>query len=580
MLNTAVNNYKIETVSGNSDGIVLETKRNGLFHAFTLSNKSGTAERIKEVAVFRQRMPYGRHTRFYGEGFNMLSQYWGNLEQIQTAFFSDRNHYKLPVKSGFFTVYNLIQFFPAESNIELAGFTSCKRFSNEIRFNTSEIEFVMVCDGIMLNPGESMELEEFCIISNGGREEQLASFAERTAFNHPPLPCNEVISGWCSWYCCGPEVTEQDILDNCGTMGKKLPGFRFVQIDDGYQKAMGDWLIPHANFPGGIKELCKKIKATGMEPAIWLAPFIAEESSGVFQQHPDWFVMDETGKPLVSSRNTFGGWRRGPWYMLDCSNPAACEYLRHVASVMRHEWGCRYFKLDANLWGCMPFGKRFDSGVTRVEAYRRGMQSIIDGAGENAVILGCNAPMWPSLGTCSAMRITGDISRRWVDFEELSKECFSRNWQNGKLWINDPDCIVLENLSIEQIGPDGKVIRQNKTSVAKQEFEFHKAHILASGGSLLSSDILTELSEESFETLRKLTECYGCTAKFDDTDFIHGTITLPDSVLHCYFNRSAQGKMFCRLPDGVCSDFWTDEPETEMFFEIPNRGARVIRVKI
>ncbi len=77
---------------------------------------------------------------------------------------------------------------------------------------------------------------------------------------------------------------------------------------------MGDWLETGAAFGGDVQGVLKQIRERGFEPAIWVAPFIAEEKSHLFQQHPDWFVNDADGKPLRSDRVTFGGWRRGPWY--------------------------------------------------------------------------------------------------------------------------------------------------------------------------------------------------------------------------------------------------------------------------
>ena len=576
MLNLNESQFEIVTCSGHADGLKLIKVKNGSVHAFHLENASGEPAVLREVVVHRQAMGYPANTRFYAEGSNMLSQYWGTIGQIQSTVYTDRLHYRFPVRPGMFTVYNLIQFFPDGGTPELAGFTSCRRFTNEIRFNGETIEFVIDCDNLAIPPNSTLELEELFVTARGSREEQLAQFADRIAHYHPRPQYDKPLTGWCSWYCYGPAVRESDIEENCLAM-KKLPGFRYVQIDDGYQRFMGDWLIPHPNFPGGVKELCGKIRKMGLEPALWAAPFIAEEKSELFQRHPDWFVRDEAGKPLSSAQCSFGGWRCAPWYMLDGSHPEACEYLCHVFRTMREEWGCTYFKLDANLWGCMPGGRRFNPGMTRTEAYRQGMDAIRRGAGPDAVILGCNAPMWPSLGTCTAMRVTNDISRRWDKFDELSRECFSRNWQNGKLWINDPDCLLLENLAIRQILPDGSVSTGNRTAVSPEEFDFHRAHILASGGALLSGDILTELREDSLRTIEKLLQMYGKTARFDDTEFLHGTIPVEEGVLHCYFNRAPLGKMFCRLPDGgTCADFWSGETIDDRLLVLPPRSARVI----
>ena len=33
----------------------------------------------------------------------------------------------------------------------------------------------------------------------------------------------------------------------------------------------------------------------------------------------------------------------------------------------------------------------------------------------------------------------------------VAREILRRNWQHGRLWLNDPDCLVLENLNGSQV---------------------------------------------------------------------------------------------------------------------------------
>lgn len=128
--------------------------------------------------------------------------------------------------------------------------------------------------------------------------------------------------------------------------------------------------------------------------------------------------------------------------------------------------GVELFKLDANYWGTLK-GLRYQSGVTGVEAYRMGMQAIAQGAGE-AWLLGCNAPMWPSLGLVDAMRVSDDVERRRQRFAQIAKETFYRSWQHRQLWQIDPDCATLVSLA------------DQATDLAS--YEFHRNVLLACGG--------------------------------------------------------------------------------------------------
>jgi len=284
------------------------------------------------------------------------------------------------------------------------------------------------------------------------------------------------------------------------------------------------------------------IKARGFEPAIWVAPFIAEENSNVFQRHKEWFVKDADGTPLRSDKVTFGGWRRGPWYVLDGTNPGVQAHLEHVFKTMRYEWGVTYFKLDANFWGAIHGGRFQNPRATRIEAYRRGMQAIGRGAGD-AFILGCNHPIWPSAGLIHGSRSSNDIKRTWDRIKTTAQQNLLRNWQNGRLWWNDPDAICLSG------------------ELPEHEFLFHATAIYATGGMLLSGDDLATIAAPRMAMLKKLLPPTGVPAVFDDEQLRAGTMTLKTKRMLCLFNWDDQpADVTARLarPARV-TDFWTGE---------------------
>ena len=348
----------------------------------------------------------------------------------------------------------------------------------------------------------------------------------RLTTNHPSLIRQSQIgnrrsakppAGWCSWYCFGPRVTAQQVLDNLDVIAKRIPGLKYIQIDDGYQPAMGDWLETGAAFGGAVQTVLQQIRQRGFEPAIWVAPFIAEAGSNLFREHPDWFVQDRDGSPLRADKVTFGGWRRGPWYALDGTHPGARAHLEHVFATMRQEWGCTYFKLDANFWGAIHGGRFHDSKATRIEAYRRGMEAVVRGAGD-AFILGCNHPIWPSLGLIHGSRSSNDIKREWKRIETTARQNLMRNWQNGRLWWNDPDAIVLTG------------------TLPDNEYRFHATAIYATGGMILSGDDLTTIPEPRLAMLRQLEPPTGVAATFEDDSLEVGTVKLADRRVVCLLN--------------------------------------------
>ncbi len=510
----------------------------------SVQNQGREPIRLKEIVLFDLPLTHPGNTEFYGEGFQMLSQTGGTLaKMVDYSQYTDAKHYKMPMPAGTKVFYGMLTFSPFNREHELLAFTSSNRFNGQFYVRDSSLQVVVDTEGLELKPGESWDLEEFTFRSGPDREELLESLAQRLNINHPPLRFPSPPTGWCSWYCFGPRVTAQQVRDNLDFIAKHSPELKYIQIDDGYQPAMGDWLETGAAFGGNVQGVLKDIRVRGFEPAIWVAPFIAEQESNLFKQHPDWFVKDSEGKPLRSDRVTFGGWRRGPWYALDGTHPEAQKHLEMVFRTMREEWGCTYFKLDANFWGAIHGGNFYDRNATRVEAYRRGMEAVIRGAGDS-FILGCNHPLWASLGLIHGSRSSNDIKRSWDRFKSTARQNLKRNWQNGRLWWNDPDAIVLMG------------------DLPLNEFQFHATVIYASGGMVLSGDDLTQISSERLGMLRRLLPPSGVAATFADDSLSVGVVDQGGTRTVCLFNWEDKAQTISfRLPKpSLIKDYWSGEP--------------------
>src|ERR1051326_3877168 len=373
------------------DAVELTGQRTGDLYRAKLTNTGKAPVHVKEVALFQISHDLPDSSLLYGESFQMLSQTAGTIGRPVNMAYDELAHYKIPQPPDAKVVTGMMTVTPPGGETLLLGFTSCRRFNGRFYLRPKSIEVVLDTEGLALGPGESWDMEEFLFTTGPNRAALLNKLADRIAVNHPPLKFAKPPAGWCSWYCFGSRVTAKNVMDNLAAIEKDAPQLKYVQLDDGYQPAMGDWLETGRAFGGGVPEVLQNIRKQGFEPAIWVAPFIAEAGSHVFQQHPDWFMKGEDGKPLPASAVTFQGWRRGPWYALDGTNPEVQKHLESVFRTMRDQWGVSYFKLDANFWGAMHGGKLWDPKATRIEAYRRGMQAVLKGAG-NSFILGCNHP--------------------------------------------------------------------------------------------------------------------------------------------------------------------------------------------
>jgi alpha-galactosidase len=549
---------------GNGAAVTVTRDWTGDICRSRIVNGGREAIHIREVVLFDLDLGLPESTTLYGESFQMLSQSGGTLGAPKDlGSYTDAKHYKIPMPAGTQTYFGAMTLSPSASprdesragygetppkpgeggdgRVFAMGFTSTRRFAGLFRLTPpSGLQVIVDTEGLSLAPGQSWDLEEFSFLTGKNRDVLLGAIGASLAANHPPLKSAAPPTGWCSWYCFGPRVTAKQVLDNLDVISTKIPGLTYVQIDDGYQPAMGDWLETGAAFGGDVRKVLDEIRKKGFQPAIWVAPFVAEAASHVFQQHADWFVKDVDGSPLRSDKVTFGGWRKGPWYVLDGTHPGVHAHFEQVFSTMRKEWGVTYFKLDANFWGAIHGGRFHDPAATRVEAYRRGMQAILRGAGDS-FILGCNHPIWPSAGLIHGSRSSNDIKRTWDRIKTTAQQNLLRNWQNGRLWWNDPDAIVLTG------------------ELPEHEFLFHATAIYATGGMLLSGDDLTAMPEPRMAILKKLLPPTGVAAVFDDGDLRVGTVTLPGKRMLCLFNwGDVPITLSARLTRAsAISDFWT-----------------------
>lgn len=289
---------------------------------------------------------------------------------------------------------------------------------------------------------------------------------------------------WCSWYEYFTEVTEDDIHENLRAMDTLDLPVDVVQIDDGYQRALGDWLTLSGRFRSRAGT-ADKIRSRGRRAGIWTAPFLVDPASELAAEHPDWLVRDTAGGFAHAGRNWGHDLR-----VLDTTHPDAAAYLTEVFTTLRAE-GYDYFKVDFLYAGALDGVRHAD--VDPLTAYRSGIELIREAIGPDSYLLGCGAPMLPSIGLFDAMRVSPDTApHRRPEADDYSQPGqdpaeftgAARQWQHDRLWINDPDCLMARP--------------------AVETREQWAAHVESTGGLMASSDRLLSLDEWGVTTTRRL----------------------------------------------------------------------------
>jgi alpha-galactosidase len=273
---------------------------------------------------------------------------------------------------------------------------------------------VLVLGSLGLDGRVSVEARELvgrgpaaCVTYAGPRAEAFAGYASDLeavlgARSADPGPV------WCSWYSFGPGITSAlmgEVVDDLGD----LP-FAMVQIDDGWQEAIGDW-APGGSFPEGMEAAAERIRRSGRRAGIWLAPFLADARSELARRHPEMLLRDGDGCPVEAAFN----WG-GPAYALDVTRDDTLEMLAELVHRVC-SWGFDYLKLDFLYAAALP-GMR-PEGIGREAAYRVGIEAIRAAAGEDAFLLACGAPIAASLGVFDAIRIGPDTAPYWENADRV-----------------------------------------------------------------------------------------------------------------------------------------------------------------
>ena len=195
------------------------------------------------------------------------------------------------------------------------------------------------CRGVILHEGDCFALLSL-YLGKGDEKELFEDYFARWSLLRKGAP---QCTGWTSWYNYYTNISADIIDENLEVLRRENIAVDVFQIDDGYQKAVGDWLEVNDKFPAGMGAVAGNIRRHGLKPGLWLAPFICEHDSRLFKIKPEWLLRDARGKPVRAGWNPM--WS-GYFYALDFYADGFRDYLREVFRTVGEEWGFELLKLD------------------------------------------------------------------------------------------------------------------------------------------------------------------------------------------------------------------------------------------
>jgi alpha-galactosidase len=256
------------------------------------------------------------------------------------------------------------------------------------------------------------------------------------------------VYGGNNWYYaygkdCSAKTIERDagLLAELTGENKNRP---FQVIDDGWQIAGantgccsgGPWRYGNAAFPD-MPGLAARLKSIGVRPGIWMRPLLTHER-GI----DSWALKRPHGTD-------------GAEILLD---PTIPEVRERISSDVRSlvGWGYELVKHDfstQDLFG--RFGPRMGASLTEsgwsfhdrsrttAEVIRDLYRAIREGAGEQAIIIGCNTIGHLGAGIFDSQRAGDDTSgEEWNRTRRMGVNTLAfRSVQHGAFFSTDADCV-------------------------------------------------------------------------------------------------------------------------------------------
>lgn len=367
----------------------------------------------------------------------------------------------------------------------------------------ADFEFRSVCAkvifNILLEAGGNVTSEAVKLVWTDAVEAEIERFAVNKAAKYGSR-CGKRPSVFCTWYYYGLTVTYEDVRTNLSIMQKRKFPFDVFQIDEGWEVTLGEWR-PNEKFPLPMKQVADEIREAGYTPGIWTSPFIAHETAGIWQEHPEWILRDSQGVPYLFPMNDT------VYYVFDITNPTTYQYFTDLYKMLTFEWGYTYHKLDftraAVIYEDADF---FDKHITLAEAYYRAVSAIRKGMGEEAYFLMCGGLYDPIIGLVDAQRTGSDVLSMWSSNINKNgktapytiKQSVFRYYMN-KWWDNDPDALMIRKNEIME-----RNLRLTYGLLNDEEVKTSVLNQFMGGGIMCATEPLDKITDDRLMEYRRI----------------------------------------------------------------------------
>lgn len=291
--------------------------------------------------------------------------------------------------------------------------------------------------------GDRIASAEFLAGAYADHRDGLTDLMTVVARRDPPLPEPPLPPplGWNPWYQYDSRADESIVQGITDTIAEQWAsyGYRYVNVDAGWNVMDGDWRANPDRFPNGMAALARYIHDRGLLAGTYFIPFAVNRGlidapvPGTDLYFRDIVLRDVAGQPVPADVLM---WE----YVLDGSHPGTRAFLRTVAASIAAD-GFDFVKLDFLQVGTQE-GVRWDPAATAMQAFHAGMQAVQEGfasAGRPIFLSAAIAPLYVQ-PYVHARRVGTD-----VNFGQAREaQNVSLSWFTNLLYHrNDPDNVVV-----------------------------------------------------------------------------------------------------------------------------------------
>ena len=290
-----------------------------------------------------------------------------------------------------------------------------------------------------LKPGEDMVSERLMFEAGPDYHDQLLAYGDAVRRLHHARVSSETPIGWWSWTVYYGAINEGEVLANGDWQAEHLKslGYKYFQIDEGYQYARGEYTTPNATqFPDGMRFVGHHLTGEGLTFGVWTAPFEVTSRAWVYEHHKDWLVHNAKGDPIPIG--DVWNQKTDVLYALDTTHPGAQEYMRDTYRTLVREWGVRFIKLDFMDTTAIE-GYHYRPNTTALEAQRIGLQVIRDAVGDEVILDKDGSPMLNPVGLVDTGRISADTGHSFERTKNAASGIAARFYMQRNFFVDDPD---------------------------------------------------------------------------------------------------------------------------------------------